>query len=204
MLNKADASNKNKIVSYRILSAECVENVFKAVKVIREGGVIAYPTEYCFGLGCDPRDLSAVKRIIEIKQRNPNQGLILLAANIEQVTEYACLDSLSLKTQILETWPGPVTWTLPARQGTSEWLRGKHSSIALRITAHQISASICAEFDHAIVSTSANVHAKPALLNATDVIAEMGKYIDYVMPESVGGTEKPSQIRDGLSGEILR
>jgi len=101
MLNKADASNKNKIVSDRILSAECVENVFKAVKVIREGGVIAYPTEYCFGLGCDPRDLSAVKRVIEIKQRNPNQGLILLAANIEQVTEYACLDSLSLKTQIL-------------------------------------------------------------------------------------------------------
>ena len=203
-VNRKSVNTRETVIHGDFDSDEQAIIVKRAASVLQQGGVIAYPTEYCFGLGCDPRNITAVQRIITIKQRKASQGLILLAGNSDQVSEYSDINALSLKSQILESWPGPVTWTLPARQGVSQWLRGTHPSIAMRITAHQLCVQLCLEFGHAIVSTSANRHNEAALLNAVEVVAEMGDEVDYVLPADVGGASKASQIRDGLSGEILR
>lgn len=176
----------------------------QAVKVVRDGGVIAYPTEYCFGLGCDPMNTKAVRRILRIKNRAAEQGLILIAADLQQVVEYADIEASPITEKILQSWPGPVTWTLPALGHVSDWIKGMHSSIAMRVTGHVLSAAICRQFGHAMVSTSANRHTQAALRSAAEVAAEMGGEIDYIVAADVGGAQRASQIRDGLTGAILR
>lgn len=180
------------------------KNIQTAVSVLQRGGVIAYPTEYCFGLGCDPNNQAAVERILKIKRRAVEQGLILIASDLSQISEYADLDATPLREQILHSWPGAVTWTLPAQSQVPSWIVGQHSSIAMRLTAHTHSVAICDGFGHAIVSTSANRHAQAALLSAEQVDNEMGSEVDYIVYADVGGAQAASQIRDAMTGEILR
>ena len=176
----------------------------KAVTVLRQGGVIAYPTEYCFGLGCDPRQVKAIQRILAIKQRQAQQGLILIAADLHQINFYAQTEGLERLPEIKASWPGPNTWLLPAKASVNEWLRGRHTSIAMRIPQHNFCLSLCTQFDHAIVSTSANRHGQADLINMQEVEDELGNEVDYIVDGSVGGAEKASTIRDAISGEICR
>jgi len=183
--------------------------VKQAVSVLKKGGVIAYPTEHCFGLGCDPRNQAAIERLLAIKQRQPDQGLILVAANIAQVNQYVEFSdsvqiSASQKARIEESWPGPNTWILPAHPTVSRWVRGQHTGVAMRISAHFICQALCEQFGAAIVSTSANRHGQPAHLNADQVQLDMGSELDFIFEASVGGASKPSTIRDGLTGTLLR
>ena len=175
-----------------------------AVDALRAGGVIAYPTEYCFGLGCDPRNIDALVRLLKIKQREKEQGVILLASMLDQVSEYANLDDLEHVTQIINSWPGPNTWLIPAKASVSSWVRGKHSSVAMRISAHPVCLSLCTEFAHPIVSTSANRHRQNALLTAHDVRKEFADELDFIVDAPVGNATSASIIRDAVSGERLR
>jgi len=175
-----------------------------AASALRAGGVIAYPTEYCFGLGCDPRNSHALERLLEIKQRKKDQGVILIAANIEQVSEYASLDGLSRIDEIIGSWPGPNTWLLPAKDSVSSWVKGIHTSIAIRVSGHVICHSLCLEFGHPIVSTSANRHGHDALLNSDDVAREFSHELDFVLDAPVGASNSASTIRDAITGEKLR
>lgn len=178
----------------------------KAVEVLRGGGVIAYPTEHCFGLGCDPNNAQAVERILTIKQRKAEQGLILLGANEAQLGVYAnfaALDAAQLQ-RVRDSWPGPNTWLIPAHANVSTLLRGHHLSIAVRFTANEICRDLLTKFGHAIVSTSANRHGQAALLEADEVTHEMGTEVDYVLELAVGGAPAPSTIRDAQSNAQLR
>ena len=166
--------------------------------------MIAYPTEYCFGLGCDPRQTAAVQKLLSIKQRQAQQGVILIAANLQQVRLYAELDGLDRLEQIEASWPGPNTWLLPARAQVSAWIKGKHSSVAMRIPKHDFCLAMCEQFGHPIVSTSANRHGQPALLNDQAVNADFGENIDYIVPALVGGAAHASTITDGITGAVLR
>ena len=175
-----------------------------AVTALRAGGVIAYPTEFCFGLGCDPRNAEALALLLEIKQRKKAQGVILIAASIAQVSDYASLKGLRRLEQISHSWPGPNTWVLPAKASVSSWVRGSHSSVAMRISAHPICLSLCGEFGHAIVSTSANRHGQAALMTADDVRAEFGDELDFIVDAPTGGASSASTIRDAITGEQFR
>lgn len=176
----------------------------QAIDTLRAGGVIAYPTEYCFGLGCDPLNPSAVSKLLEIKQRKVDQGVILIAADQQQVSEYADLDGLPNKQQIVDSWPGTVTWLLPAKSSVPNFIKGKHSSVAMRVPNHQFCRQLCAEFGAAIVSTSANRHGQPAIIKAADIEAEFGEELDYIVPLPVGGAKAASSIFDAISGEKIR
>ena len=179
-------------------------NISNAVDALRKGGVIAYPTEHCFGLGCDPRNHGAIERLLNIKQRKKDQGVILIAETLKQVSDYADLDSVPLIDQVKSSWPGPNTWLLPVNNNVSNWVRGKHETIAMRISSHLVCQQLCNEFAHALVSTSANRHGEDALLNASDVYAEFNDELDYIVDLPVGGASKPSLIRNSLTGEQLR
>ena len=180
------------------------KQIENAVTALRAGGVVAYPTEFCYGLGCDPQNDNALERLINIKQRQAEQGVILIAAELDQVYQYAELDSLPLVQQIKESWPGPNTWLLPVRESVSNMVSGRHSTVAMRVTAHPASRLLCQEFGGAIVSTSANRHAQNELLTAREVEAEMGVELDYIVNAPLGGASKPSAIQHGISGEQLR
>ena len=129
---------------------------------------------------------------------------MLIAASIPQVEIYADLNSSPLAATIKASWPGPHTWTLQPSATPIDWLIGRHSSIAIRISAHPVCLELCERFDGAIVSSSANRHGKAVLMNADDVEDEIGDELDFIVRASVGGAPTPSEIRDGQSGEVIR
>ena len=176
----------------------------EAVDVLRNGGVIAYPTEAVYGLGCDPCNDQAIQKVLELKQREREKGLILIAADFEQLRPFLAEIDDALRQRVFASWPGPVTWLWPAKSEVSTWLRGQHTTIAVRVTDHPLVIELCRAFGGALVSTSANVSGQPPARNAEQVRAQFDDQLDYIIDDEVGGLAKPSQIRDVLSGKVFR
>jgi L-threonylcarbamoyladenylate synthase len=166
--------------------------------------VIAYPTETVFGLGCNPFNPVAVLRLLDLKQRNIEQGLILIASDFAQLEPLLMPLSAAVRNRILKTWPGPVTWTLPCLPTTPSWLRGNHRSLAVRLTSHPLARSLCESWNGPLVSTSANHHGKRPATSALGVRLAFDAELDYILHGKVTGTGKPSEIRDGITGRVLR
>lgn len=174
-----------------------------AAAVIKAGGVVAYPTESVFGLGCDPANSSAVERIIAIKKRDPTAGLILLAWDRSQIDDYV-EGGLGAFPAVLDSWPGPISWVLPASWSTPALVTGRGNTVALRVTKHPVAAALCKAAGFAIVSTSANLSGEPAARTAGAVETAFDSQIDYVLTGETGGADLPSEIRDARSGKVLR
>ncbi len=172
----------------------------RAARVIRQGGVVAYATEYCFGLGCDPLNRAAVLRLLRIKRRPAQRGLILIAAGVEQLAPYVD----DIPPSVLATWPGPHTWLLAPRDGVPGWITGEHARIALRVTAHAQAAALCRMAGMAIVSTSANRAGGAPTRSFRDTVRRFKGEVDYVLPGLVGDAPAPTPIRDALTGELIR
>lgn len=177
-----------------------------AAALLRAGGVLAYPTEAVFGLGCDPQDLAAFERLFALKQRPADQGVLLIAAELDQLERYLALDQLpeAQRQAVLTSWPGPYTWVLPRSAAVPAWVTGAHEGIAVRITAHPTVAALCRAFGGAIVSTSANPHGAPPARSSQEVIGYFGDALDGLLAAPLGEAERPCPIRDGLSGAIIR
>lgn len=175
----------------------------RAAALIRCGGVIAYPTEAVFGLGCDPRNATAVARLLAIKQRPPDKGLILIAAEAAQLKPYLLPVDPEIRVRAYRAWPGPVTWLWPARPETPRWLTGDHSTLAVRVTAHPLAAELCR---HAgpIVSTSANLSGREPARTSAEVNMQLGALLDGILKGEVGGRDRPSEIRDVHTGGLVR
>ncbi|ACS84255.1 L-threonylcarbamoyladenylate synthase type 1 TsaC [Musicola paradisiaca] len=175
------------------------------LKKLREEQVIAYPTEAVFGLGCDPDSEVAVNRLLQLKQRPWEKGLILIAADFAQVEPYIDVSALSYIQQqrMFSTWPGPVTWVIPAKAQTPKWLTGQFSSLAVRVSDHPLVKQLCLAFGKPLVSTSANLSGEAPCRTAEDVLSQFGKNFP-VLSGKVGGRLNPSEIRDALTGAQLR
>ena len=128
----------------------------EAARYINQGKVIAYPTEAVFGLGCDPLNPHAVARILQIKQRHVSKGLILIAADFEQLLPFVAPVDSEILAPALESWPGPNTWIFPARSKTPHWLTGNHNSIAVCVTDHPVARKLCRVANTALGATRAN------------------------------------------------
>ncbi|MBK1701878.1 Sua5/YciO/YrdC/YwlC family protein [Thiococcus pfennigii] len=176
----------------------------RAAAVIAAGGVLAYPTEAVYGLGCDPRDAAAVSRLLALKRRSVTKGLILIAADFVQLEPYVHRLAQARMDEILASWPGPNTWLLPARVETPGWLTGEHTTLAVRVTAHPIAAALCRCFGGAIVSTSANLSDRRPARTALEVRRRLAGAPDMILVGDCGGAERPSRIRDGATGRTLR
>jgi L-threonylcarbamoyladenylate synthase len=177
-----------------------------AVAALRAGGVIAYPTEAVYGLGCDPRNEHACTRLFELKQRPPDQGVLLIAAGFEQVAPYVDLAATpaAALARAKATWPGPHTWIFPRSAEAPAWIAGRHAGIALRVTAHESAAALCRAFGGALVSTSANRHGEAPSRTAAAVHAAFGDRLAAILNGPLGGLERPTPIRDAISGEAVR
>jgi L-threonylcarbamoyladenylate synthase len=175
----------------------------RAVHTLKDGGIIAYPTEAVYGVGCDPWNDEALVDLLEIKQRPWHKGLILIASDFNQLQDFIQPLEPELLKQLQQTWPGPVTWLLPVREWVSALLTGEHDTIAVRVTAHPQTRQLCEAFGGAIVSTSANIAGLRPAMNVHQVRWQLPE-VDYVLPGSLGGASQPSQIRDARTGAILR
>ena len=175
-----------------------------ATMMLQEGGVIAYPTEAVFGLGCDPLNEEAVQHLLHIKQRPINKGLILIAADFNQLTPFIANIPAEAMSRVQTSWPGPNTWIFPAAESTPYWLTGDHDSIAVRVTAHPLAAALCNTFGGAIVSSSANRHGKQPSRSALRIRNCLGDQIDYVLNGDVDRNSKPTRIRNAITNEVIR
>jgi L-threonylcarbamoyladenylate synthase len=176
----------------------------QAARIVHGGGVIAYPTEAVFGLGCDPFDPHAVYRLLALKQRPWEKGLILIAADLAQLEPFILPLSEKELATVNATWPGPVTWLLPARPETPQWLRGTHHSIAVRVSDHPVARALCRACGHALVSTSANPAGKPPARSPLKVRQAFGSQIDYIVAGPLGELAQPTPIRDLATKKFIR
>ena len=177
-----------------------------AANALRGGGVVAYPTEAVFGLGCDPHNRAAFERIFELKQRPATQGVLLIAADFTQIARYVDMAKVpdGVLAHVQASWPGPFTWVFPRSTDVPDWVAGGHVGIALRVTAHGPAAALCQAFGGALVSTSANPHGQPGARDLATVAAYFGDALDGVVDAPLGGATQPTTIRDALTGAIIR
>jgi len=175
-----------------------------ACAALRAGGVIAYPTEAVWGLGCDPRNQGAVDKLLALKRRDWRKGLILVAADFAQLEPFVQLPSRTAQKRAFSTWPGPATWIFPASDHTPMWISGERDSVAIRVSAHPLVQALCLAYGGPIVSTSANRAGHDAARSASAGRLAFGRSIDALVPGALGKLESPTVIRDVISGMILR
>ncbi|WHZ20318.1 MAG: Threonylcarbamoyl-AMP synthase [Rhodanobacteraceae bacterium] len=181
-----------------------MDEIDAAAALLRAGGVLAYPTEGVYGLGCDPDNREAFEKIFAMKRRPPEQGVLLIAADVEQVRSWIGEAPESAFARANASWPGAHTFIFPRSPRVPEWIAGGHPGIALRVTAHAPSAALCRAFGGPIVSTSANRHGEPPAKSAADVRAIFDDEPDGVLDAPLGGLDRPTPITDAVSGAIIR
>lgn len=179
-------------------------HIRQAVLALRRGGVIAYPTEGVWGLGCDPFNPAAVAQVLELKQRDVNKGLILVAASVAQFEPYLRAVTATQLRLLESGWPGPQTWVVPHGDSLPDWITGYKSKAALRVSAHPVVAALCHAFGGPIVSTSANPSGRAAAGSGLKVRRYFANQLDYVLQGKLGGQIGPTPIRDLISGDLLR
>jgi len=188
-----------------------------ATDCIVNGGVIAYPTETIYGLGCDPLNPLAVHRLLDLKQRSVHKGLILIASDINQLRYFIQPLTKAQQVRISRKSTRPTTWLVPARKDVPNWLTGNHTSLAVRITRHPLAKALCQRLNSPLVSTSANCSGQPAARNALQVRQRFNSALANAKPDMIihghcgtnnktnnGTDNRSSIIRDLRSNKILR
>ncbi|WP_411993221.1 Sua5/YciO/YrdC/YwlC family protein [Agarivorans sp. DSG3-1] len=179
-------------------------NTSEVVTVLQQGAVIAYPTEAVFGLGCDPDNKQAVSKILQIKRRPVEKGLILLASELAHLLPYIDYSALSAEQQqlLVSKQTRPTTWLVPVSAATPKWISGQFSSVAVRLTSHPLVADICQRWGKPLVSTSANYSGEIPAANAEQAALLTG--VDLVVDGPLGKAKQTSQIKDIFTGEVIR
>lgn len=171
---------------------------------LKRGGLVAYPTESCYGLGCMPTDSRALNRLVGLKRRPQYKGMIVIGSSLEQL--WPLLERPSEKTvsMLKREWPAPKTFLLPSSRKVLPLLRGKgRSKLAVRVPAHQGARGLCAMLNTPLVSTSCNRAGKRPCRTEREVRRQFGGKV-WVVGGLVGKRKKPSQIIDGKTGIRLR
>lgn len=170
---------------------------------LKRGGLIAYPTESCYGLGCDPGNRQAVQRLLKLKQRPKRKGLILIASHYHQVARYLQALTLTEQTKLKNLEGQAVTYLMPTRHSAPRWLRGIHDTLAVRLTAHPYAQRLCRTLNSALVSTSANLSGRRPAKTYSECQRLFGKNV-WVLRGRTGKRKQPSTIRTWSDGRIVR
>ena len=176
-------------------------SIARAASVLLGGGVVTCPTEGVFGLSCMPDDADAITRLLNIKQRDPAKGLILIAASKQQLADWIAITPQAIPDPDPQQ---PITWIVEAADNVSTLVRGEHDGIAVRITSNPVARALCEAVDSALISTSANIAGEPVANNAIVLRRKFGGSVDYIVPGRCGPATGPSQIRVLASGKQLR
>ena len=181
-----------------------VSSVSELADIIRTGGVIAYPTEAVWGLGCDPFNEAAVRRILELKSRPESKGLILIAGDQEELTPWRKKLTPEAAARLISLNETPISWVVPDTDLTPSWVKGEHQSVAIRLSQHKPVQALCKALEGVLVSTSANPAGLEPALSAEEVNAYFGNKVDAIYDAPLGKASQPSQIRDLLTDKLFR
>lgn len=176
-------------------------HIYKAIRILKKGEIIAYPTESVYGLGCDPFNSQAIFKLLSLKQRSIKKGFILIAADIKQLQPF-----LKLTPEIIQkiTSPQPITWLVPCQDNIPYYLKGQYQTLAVRITQHPLAQALCQYYKQAIISTSANIANRPPAKTPLQVRHYFAKKIAHIIPGELGGLEKPTQIYNVIDNKLIR
>lgn len=184
-------------------------SVAEAAECLKQGHVLAYPTEAVWGLGCDPFNELAFLEILHLKQRPIEKGVILLAAQIAQVEHLLEPLSTEMRKKVIDSWSHrspterATTWLLPAGDTIPTWIKGNHPKVAVRVTNHPLCVALCNTFHGFIVSTSANPTGEKPALSLQQANQYFSNQIDYLNGD-LGLSQEASRIIDAETGEIIR
>ena len=170
---------------------------------VSQGAVFGYPTDTIWGFGCHPLIASSVARILRIKRRSPDKGLILLSSKIDYCMNYVGLDSEQLEP-VQRSTDHPITWLVPASEECPSWIRGTYPTVAIRITNHPLVEFLCARLQAPIVSTSANRSGKSCVRNSVQMRKQFGHELDFIVSGFDTGGNRPSEIKSLLDRTTIR
>ncbi|MEY8248163.1 MAG: L-threonylcarbamoyladenylate synthase [Bermanella sp.] len=178
--------------------------IYQASQILHHNGVIAYPTETVWGLGCNPQQTEGLQRLLALKKRDAQKGLILIAAHIEQF-DFLLKQLPPKKIDLLKaSWPGPVTWLVPHHGLVHPLVHGRFATVAIRVSTSKLVQDLCREFGGPIVSTSANEAGQVTVQNAIQAHKFLGPQLDFILSGPLGNAQSPSRIIDLQSGRIIR
>lgn len=184
-----------------------ITDLSKLQQQLIQGEVIAYPTEAVFGLGCDPLNQQAVEKLLALKQRSVEKGLILVASKPESLEKFVDLHNQIWLQQVLDSWADKtqaITWLIPKKSTCPAWLTGKFETLAVRVSNHPVVRELCDLMpDGVLVSTSANPHNQSPALSCDEVKNYFGESLICVAGE-LGKLDQPSKIFDAKTGARLR
>jgi len=167
--------------------------VARAVDVLRDRGVVAYPTDTFYGLAVDPRSSEAVSKLFRVKRRSPSTAIPLIASSIEQAERVAIFSPADIRLA-QRFWPGPLTLVMPARPGLADAILAGGTTVAVRVPAHPIACALATEFGFCITSTSANESGEPPAVTADDVVSAVGERIDLLLDAGPTAGGPPSTV----------
>lgn len=179
------------------------QQLSQAVACLQIGGIVAYPTEAVYGLGCDPFNQKAVEKLFHVKQRPMEKGVILVAASVGQIKGWVELEGFAWQDKVLASWPGPVTWVLPLKKAMPDWVTGGRDTVAIRVSDHPVVQQLCEQFNGPIVSTSANLTSHPPAKSCAEIKAVFADKV-YCIDADLGDLAQPTQIWDARSLKQLR
>jgi len=176
-----------------------------AAHVIRQGGVIAHPSESVWGLACDPFNPCAVAKLLTLKQRPASKGLILISGDAQHFSPLLNILPEALQARFNAQQSHPSTWLVPdVENQVPRCVKGQHSTAAIRVVDHAELADLTHILGHPIVSSSAN----PAGLTPAKSLFKVHQYfsnqLEYILPAALGGFSRPSIIRDLQTAKTLR
>jgi L-threonylcarbamoyladenylate synthase len=175
-----------------------------AAQIVHAGGVIAYPTEAVWGLGCNPFNEAAVRRLLELKNRPVGKGLILIADSIDVFEPLLEGITTAQRNKLVVSWPGPNTWLVPHGNLLPSWIVGEFSTVAIRVSAHPVARDLCHAVGGPIVSTSANPSGKAPALTSLSVRRYFGADLDGTLDGAIGSAKNPSTIRNLITDQVIR
>jgi L-threonylcarbamoyladenylate synthase len=173
-----------------------------AAHIIRHGGIIAYPTDTVYGLGCDPFNATAVAQINDIKQRASSKQFILLGGHIEQIKPLVFISDQQQNT-ILQSQQ-PTSWVAEAKPCAPDWLCSDENTLTIRISQHSVVQRLCHILGHAIISTSANLSRKPPAKNALTLHKYFHFTVDKILTSQKKLNAKPSKIIRLCDNHVIR
>ena len=185
---------------------EKAAKISKAAAIIQSGGIVAYPTEACFGIGCAVDNIVGAQRILALKKRDVEQGFVAVSDDLSRLKPYLDWGSLNEAQQniIIASWPGPTNWLIPAAASCPRYLTGKHDTLAVRLSAFKSVNALCQTAASPLISTSANIKGRPPLKTAQSVLDIFTDKIDYILDLPIQGLLHPCQIIDARSHTTLR
>ncbi len=176
----------------------------QAAATVLAGGIIAYPTESVFGLGCNPYDTQALAKLMQLKKRSPSKGLLLIASHVQQILPLIQPLHANDLARALKTWPGHHTWVFPKSPKVLPHISGQFSTVAVRVSAHKVVKLLCDKLNSAIVSSSANFSNQATFTSIKQIKQAFGDKIDFYLDGELGKHAKPSPIIDAHTLKIIR